>query len=70
MGRALAYGLEMIGSGTPIQKEDSDIVLKVKELEQLALNQEATLTKREKDHVEALRLWTNGYSFLVNSKNM
>jgi tetratricopeptide (TPR) repeat protein len=59
LGKTLSYGLELMSTSLPLAKEDSEIVIKVKELEKQA-DQIATLTKRERDHVKALRRWSEG----------
>ncbi len=64
MGKALSYGLEMIGTGSPLQKEDSELVRKIGELDQLAEKQASILTTREKEHLKALRLWSQGYTYV------
>ena len=60
MGKALAYGLEIIGTGTPLQKEESDASFKIKSLSNEAEKQKDSLSTREMCHVKALQSWTQG----------
>lgn len=60
MGKALAYGLEIIGTGTPIQEAESDACQKIKSLVIEAEKQKDTLSIREANHVKALQFWSEG----------
>jgi len=63
LGKAFALGLEVIGTGTPLQKDESEILRKIKSLVNEAEKQE--LNSREVGHVKALQAWSRGWDRLI-----
>ena len=60
MGRVLANGLELMGTGRTMRL-DNTLCRTIYEMAILAHKQDEDLTDNEKRHVKAVRLWAEGY---------
>ena len=61
MGQVLSSGLELIGTGTNIWKND-DLRLSIDRMVKLVEKPETILTDRERKHVAAIQNWSQGYA--------
>ena len=59
MGHVLSNGLELIGTGTNIWKDDK-LKQSVEEMVKI-VEKDACITDREKKHVAAVQAWSQGY---------
>ncbi|XP_076307324.1 tetratricopeptide repeat protein 38-like isoform X1 [Tachypleus tridentatus] len=60
MGHVMSLGIDLIGSGRTPQLDNS-FKMEVETMDSLARKQAGSLTQREQSHVEAIKLWADGY---------
>lgn len=62
MGHVIKNGLDLLGTGTTVRL-NSELANDISAMVKLADTQ-AGLSDREKKHVNAVKLWSDGYVFL------